>query len=204
MRGRWFAFVAVLFLVVNATAQMRSSVSAGGSMGRPHPPSGPGIRFNNHFNNGRNFGNFGGAVLYPYGFYDDFYGYGDRYSDPVEPPAPVVVVRDDRPLATAVAPAPTPLPPVDPKIIEVPSGPDRVARGPAAPTTAIFILSDGRKIEAQNYTVTDKFLTVKESHRPTLQIPFDQLNVEATLAANHARGLDLQLPENRSEILINF
>ena len=171
-------------------------------MGRPHPPSVPGIRFNNfnnHFNHGRNFGS---TVLFPYGFYDDFYR--DRYSDPVEPPAPVVVVRDDRPPATAVAPAPTPLPPADPKIIEVPSALERTARGPAAPTTAIFILSDGRKIEAQNYTVTDTFLTVKESHRPTLQIPLDQLNVEATLAANHARGLDLQLPESRSEILINF
>jgi hypothetical protein len=194
MRSRLLAFVAGLLLVLPVSAQTRSTISTG-PIARPNPPSG--IRFNNHFHHGNNFGR---TAIYPYGFYDDFYG--DRYPEVVEQPAPVVVVRDERPVASApVMPA---LPPADPKMIEVPSGPNGIAKGPAAPVTAIFILSDGRKIEAQNYTVTDKFLTVKESHRPAVQIPVDQLNVDATLAANHARGLDLQLPESKSEILLSF
>jgi hypothetical protein len=194
MRSKWLAFVAGVLLVLPASAQMRSTISTG-PIARPHPPSG--IRFNDHFHHGNNFGR---AAIYPYAFYDDFYG--DRYPEVVEQPAPVVVVRDERPVASApITPA---LPPADPKMIEVPSGPDRTAGGPAAPITAIFILSDGRKIESQNYTVTDKLLTVKESHRPAFQIPLDQLNVDATLAANHARGLDLQLPESKSEILLSF
>lgn len=196
MSGRWLAFVSGLLLVLPARAQMPSSISAG-SIRRPLPPSGAsGIRFSNHFHRGNNFGS---TIFYPYGFYDDFYA--GRYPEVAEQPPPVVVVRDERPPATATVPQ---LPPLDPKIIEVPASTGRTLKSPAAASTAIFILSDGRRIESQNYTVTDKFLTVKESHRPVLNIPLEQLNVDATLAANHERGLDLQLPESRSEILISF
>jgi hypothetical protein len=176
---------------------MRSSISAG-PVGRPLPPSGlNGPRFGNHFHRGNRFG--GGAVIYPYGFYDDYYD--NRSSAVSEQPAPVVVVREEQPAVIAAAPA---LPPADPKIIEVPEASNRVAKSATPSIAAIFILSDGRRIESQNYTVTDSILTIKESHRPSQQIPLSQLNVDATLAANRERGLDLQLPESRSEILISF
>jgi hypothetical protein len=197
LSSRWLAFVAGFLLVLPVSAQMRSSISAG-PVGRPLPPSGlNGPRFGNHFHRGNRFG--GGAVIYPYGFYDDYYD--NRSSAVSEQPAPVVVVREEQPAVVAAAPA---LPPADPKIIEVPEASNRVAKSATPSIAAIFILSDGRRIESQNYTVTDSILTIKESHRPSQQIPLSQLNVDATLAANRERGLDLQLPESRSEILISF
>jgi hypothetical protein len=197
MRNGWLAFVAGILLVLPASAQMRSSITAG-PVGRPLPPSGiNGPRFGNHFHRGNRFG--GGTVLYPYGFYDGFYDEG--YREVVEQPAPVVVVREERPPA---APPTPPLPPADPKLIDVPEASTRLLKSAAPSIAAIFILSDGRRIESQTYTVTDTLLTIKESHRPSIQIPLAQLNVDATLTANHERGLDLQLPESKSEILISF
>lgn len=187
------ALAAGLLLAIPGSAQMRSSVSAGPA-GRPMPPGGgTGIRFSNHMHRGNHFG----PVIYPYGFYDDF-SYNDR-PEVVEQPAPVVVIRDDRPAAPATAAVPPP----DPKIIEVPETLVRTT-APSATPTAIFIFADGRRVESQNYTITDKLLTVKEAHRPVLQVPLDQLDLDATLAANHERGLELRLPESKSEILLSF
>ena len=195
MRRSLIAFGAALALVIPATAQMRSSIGPG-AIGRPLPPGGiSGPRFGNHFHRGDRFG---GTVVYP-GFYDGFYD--GSYSRVVEQPAPVIVVRDEQP----PAPAPVPqLPPADPKLIDVPQNLIRTASAANVPSTAIFIFADGRRFEAQNYTVTDKLVTIKEAHRPAVQFPLDQLNVDATLSENHSRGLDLQLPEGRSEILISF
>jgi hypothetical protein len=193
------AIILSVGLAVSAAAQMRSNVSAGrGFVGQRNAPTmitRPGF---GHFHQGNHFGNFL-YPLYPYGFYDDFYD--ERYSAPVEQPAPVIVVRDDRP---AYTPAPTPpVPPAEPKLIEVPEAAGGQAAARKIPT-AVFILTDGRRLEAQNYTVTDSLLTIKEAHRPAVQVPVGQLNVEATLAENRQRGLNLQLPENDSEILISF
>ena len=176
---------------------MRSTISAGPiRISRPHPPgvfTRPG--FGRHFH-----GNSFGTVIYPYGWYDGFYDGG--YSEVVEQPAPPVVIVRDAP-ATIPSAAPVQIAPVEPKIIDVPE-PVAVATGIAKTPAAIFILSDGRRVESQNYTITDTILTIKEPHRAAMQVPLGQLNLEATLAENHKRGLDLQLPESRSEILISF
>jgi hypothetical protein len=195
MRSRLIALTAALVLVLPAAAQMRSSIGPG-AVGRPLPPGGiSGPRFGNHFHRGNRFG---GAVVYP-GFYDGLYDGG--YSQVVEQPTPVIVVRDEQPPAAAPAPQ---LPPADPKLIDVPQNLVRTGSAASVPATAIFVFADGRRLEAQNYTVTDKLITIKEAHRAAVQFPLDQLNVDATLHENHARGLDLQLPEGRSEILISF
>jgi len=189
-------------LTLSALGQSRGSISAGSpGMGRPQPPS----VFNRpgQFHRGFHRGNGNGTVIYPYGYpfgyYDSFYD--DRYAEPVAPPTPVVVVKDDRPPAPPV-PVVQPAP-VDPKIIEIP---DTNARtGQASKTIpAVFILTDGRRVETLFYTITDSVLTIKEPHRTAQRIPLSDLNLEATLSANHERGLNLQLPENTSEILISF
>ena len=190
------ASLAVL-LALSALGQSRSSISAGSpGMGRPQPPS----VFNHpgQFHRGFHRGNGFGTVIYPYGYYDPFYD--DRYAGAPVQPTPVVVVKEDPP------PAPVPVVqpvPVDPKIIEVPDTPRRTGNA-AKMIPAIFILNDGRRVETQSYTITDSILTIKQPHRTVQQIPLTQVNVEATLSANHERGLDLQLPENTSEILISF
>ena len=138
-------------------------------------------------------------MFYPFSYYDDFYA--TRPAEVVEQPtpAPVIVLRDERPSAAPASPTPAP----DPKIIEVPVATAFTAR-PAKSTPAVFILTDGRRVEAYNYTITDSLLTIKEPFRPAKQIPLSDLNIESTLSANHARGIDLQLPESKSEILISF
>src|SRR5512146_465199 len=199
MRSAFLSFVAIL-LAVPGLAQMRSTISAGPIRGgRPHPPgvilrSGCGHHFRaNRF----------GPVVYPFGLYDGFYGYDQAYPEVIEQPAPpVVVVRDERPAPVA---APIQITPVEPpKMIEVPDV--VVARAAASTRTpqAIFILSNGRKLEARNYTVTDSLLIIKEPYRTAIQVPLSQLNVDATLAENHQRGLDLQITESKSEILLGF
>jgi hypothetical protein len=187
----------VLLLIAPAMAQMRSTISAGPIHGGPPHP--PGVIFRqgigHHFHRGNGFG----TVVYPYGFYDNGF-YDEPYGDVAERPTPVVVMRDAPP-----APAPpVQLIPVEPKMIEVPEAIAVRSTPLAKPVPAVFILSDGRRIETQNYTITDSLLTIKDPRRPAVQIPLDQLNVEATLAENHQHGLDLQLPESRSEILIGF
>lgn len=200
MRSAFLSFVAIL-LVLPGLAQMRSTISAGPLRGgRPHPP---GVIFRSGF--GHHFrANHFGPVVYPFGIYDGFYGdgYDQAYPEVVEQPAPpVIVVRDERPATVApvqIAPA------EPPKMIDVP---EAVTARPAASTrtpSAIFIFSDGRKIEAQNYTITDSLLTFKEPYRAAVQVPLSQLNVDATLAENQQRGLNLQIPENKSEILLGF
>jgi hypothetical protein len=203
MKSALLNFVVALLLVLPGLAQMRSTISAGPirsagpfNGGRPHPP---GIYFRHGFR--RHFGGNGfGTVVYPYGLYDGFYD--DGYPDVVEQPAPPVVIVREAPAASAPAP-PVALAQAEPKMIDVPE-----AVAPSANLTrtpaAVFILSDGRRLESQNYTITDSVLTVKEPHRPAVQVPLSQLNIDATLAENHQRGLDLRLPESRSEIVIGF
>jgi hypothetical protein len=195
MKSALLRFGVLLSLVVAGMAQMRSTISAGPiHIGRPHPP---GIFRQPDF--GRRFhGNGLGTIIYPYGMYDGFYDTG--YREVVEQPAPpVVIVRD----VSAGPAAPVQVAPADPKVIDVPE-PIVVSSKVARTPTAIFILSDGRRLESQNYTITDTTLTIQEPHRSAMQVPLDRLNLEATQLENHKRGLDLQFPEGRSEILISF
>ncbi len=204
MKSALLSFGLVLLLVIPGSAQMRSTISAGpmhapGTFNGGH---GPGIAFRPGF--GRHFhGNRFGTVIFPYGLYGGFYDgfYGD-YPEVAEQKVPPVVIVHDAPAPT-VPSASVQVAPAEPKMIEVPA-PATVASSGVRTPAAVFILSDGRRMETQNYTITDSVLTIKEPHRPAIQVPLDQLNVEATLAENHQRGLNLQLPESRSEIVISF
>lgn len=211
MKSALLNFVVAVLLVIPGVAQMRSTISAGpmhapgtfnGS--RPHPP---GVFFRNGFD--RHFhGNRFGTFIYPVGFYDGFYddSYNGYPEAPEQPTPPVVVIRD----APAAPPAAVQAVPAEPKMIEV-AEPVAVTSKPGKTPVvltktpaAVFILSDGRRLESQNYTITDSVLTIKEPYRSAVQVPLSQLNIDATLAENHQRGLDLRLPESRSEILLGF
>lgn len=197
MKFAILSFGVLLVSMVPGAAQMPSTVSAGPiRIGRPHPP---GIfsqqRFGRHFH-----GNHFGTVVYPYGIYDGFFDSG--YPEVVEQPAPPVIVVRDTPAATAPA-APIPVAPAEPRMIEV-SQPAIMFSSATRTPPAIFVFTDGRRLESQNYTITDTMLTIKEPRRPAMQVPLNQLDLDATLAENRQRGLNLQLPESRSEILIGF
>ena len=74
----------------------------------------------------------------------------------------------------------------------------------AKPTpAAIFILSSGERLESNDYTLTH------ESVRLTLNgvqrtVPMSAVNVQATLAANKERGIDLKIPANKSQMVLAF
>ena len=67
----------------------------------------------------------------------------------------------------------------------------------------IFILANGERLETRRFLLTAAALSVNGERRQRT-IPVDQLNLDATIAANHSRGIELQVPADRNEILIRF
>ena len=196
-----------LLLAVALQAQLSSNLSQGGlsagggdtarSAGGPSGPSRPANRA--HHRHGRAFGGgfIGGGYIDPY-WYD---GYGEpilEYEQPAPMPPPALP-------AQIVMPEPERIP-TAPKVTEIPAankaaGNKAVASKPLPP--AVFILSSGEKIESRHYLLTaDRLqLTVARKRR---SIPLEDLDLDATLAANQRRGLELHIPASGSEISLGF
>ncbi len=91
------------------------------------------------------------------------------------------------------------LPPADPKVIELPGSTNSGVS--AAP--ALFILANGERIETRRYLLTHDslYLTVARQQRT---VPLSLLDINATIAADHERGIDLRIPADRGEISLSF
>jgi thiol-disulfide isomerase/thioredoxin len=88
-----------------------------------------------------------------------------------------------------------------PKLIEVPAGQSTLASRPAPKT--IFVFADGSRLEADHYTLDDAFLQVMvdgQEHK----IALSTLDIKATVAINHQRGIDLNIPKSRNQIFLSF
>ena len=111
-----------------------------------------------------------------------------------ETPEPLVRVHDETPQRTPLQPSPA-------QLIEIPNASKTAHRQPLPAT--IFVLINGEKLETQRYLLTTSSLcaTVQHSQRT---IPLQMLDLQATLAANRERGLDLRIPENRNEVSVRF
>ena len=68
----------------------------------------------------------------------------------------------------------------------------------------MFILTNGERIESSQYTLTAKSLTVQQGDAPSRTIPISALNIDATVAANRARGVDIKIPTNKNQIMLGF
>lgn len=154
--------------------------SSHGGFGRPHPVrgfAGSGVRHHGGY----------GAYFLPY--YDGFGYEQGEYEAPPREPEPVVVQR-------------TPEPPV-PKgqVIEI------AAAANAGPVKemppAIFILSNGERIESRRFLLTADSLSVRVD-RQERTMPLGQVDLHATIAANHERGIELRIPDDRNEISLSF
>jgi len=110
---------------------------------------------------------------------------------PANASRPVVVVRDR-------APAP---PVQSPKLIEVPLPNDSSTMKPQPP--ALFVLTNGEKLESRRYVLSARSLQV-DIDRKQRTIPIDQLNVDATIAANQQRGIDITVPQDRNSLFLGF
>jgi hypothetical protein len=128
-----------------------------------------------------------GSYLLPY---DDWLGYEQPEPETMaEAPAPPVVVRP-----TAASPIPKA------QVIEIPGDKNAIVR--VLPPT-IFILATGERLEARRYVLTASNLSLSIG-RQERTVPLDVLDIDATIAANHVRGIDLRIPESRNEISLSF
>jgi hypothetical protein len=88
-----------------------------------------------------------------------------------------------------------------PKVIELPGTADSAASKPLP--QAMFILTNGERIEAQTYLLThDKLHVTVDRQQRT--IPISMLDINATIAANRERGINLRIPADRNEISLSF
>jgi hypothetical protein len=67
----------------------------------------------------------------------------------------------------------------------------------------MFILINGERLETRRYVLTASNLTVSID-RQQRTVPFDLLDINATITANHERGIDLRIPADRNEISLSF
>jgi hypothetical protein len=139
------------------------------------------------------------GVLLPYFFpeYDSYWYEQTEAEGASVEPAPSVMneQRDDRQLGSRKQPVPKS------QIIDVPGASSTTAAKPLPPT--VFILNDGERLETRKFLLTASDLSVNVDHyRRTIPLPM--LNVDATIAANRERGIDLQIPADRHEISLSF
>ena len=76
------------------------------------------------------------------------------------------------------------------------------ARPPVPLAPALFILSNGEKIESSHYILSANSVQLEEAGVQRT-IPLSALNMDATMAANHARGIDLKVP-SKGQIMLGF
>jgi hypothetical protein len=98
-------------------------------------------------------------------------------------------------------PAARKIPAAGAQIIEVPGTANAAASQPLPP--AMFILRNGERLEARRYLLTYDHLrfTVDRQQRT---IPLAMLDIDATVAANRERGINVRIPADRSEISVGF
>ncbi|HVN18119.1 MAG TPA: hypothetical protein VMU05_05080 [Dongiaceae bacterium] len=92
-------------------------------------------------------------------------------------------------------------PPADPQLIELPAAAHESSAKPAAP--AVFVLIGGERLETQRFVLTVHSLSVDIDRRERV-IPLQTLDLGATTAANHERGVDLRIPDDRNQISLSF
>lgn len=153
-------------------------------------------------------GNGNGTVWVPYGvgYWDDDGYFWDQPSDREQQPpdyaqqapqaSPQVVVVQDRQPRQSVPP------PQSPKLVEVPESKEALAAAkPQGPT--LFVMKGGEKFESSNYLLTAQSVQLEDGNQRR-EIPLRALDLDATIAANHARGIDLTIPRDRSAVFVSF
>jgi hypothetical protein len=203
-RSAWFALLTAAILVaVPLHAQRGGGGFHGGGpgLGAGHAgfTGGSFSRYPGYHRRFRNYG-FGFASWY----YPDWDGdeplefYPETAMNVPAPPGtapPVIVVerQDSRPPAPA---------PEGPRLIEVPQT-KGIATTPKPEPPTLFVFASGERLEARRYMLTADSLRV-EIGRQERRISLGEIDIDATIAANHERGIDLRIPTGRSEIFLGF
>jgi hypothetical protein len=227
MRRSWLAiFTGLILTTVSLQAQRMSGGGHGGSHGGvahaavSNRGAAIGITGGEGFARGRGFNRrrgFGYGYGYWPGYYwdaglgwdlpywdyvdfpptdvppDSYYppdGQASRYSN--NPSSRPVIVTRDRGPATPVE---------SPKLIEIPLPNDKSVARTQPP--ALFVLNDGEKLESRRYVLSADSLQI-DIGRKQRTIPISALNVDATIAANQERGIDVSVPQDRNSLFLGF
>jgi hypothetical protein len=139
-----------------------------------------------------------GSIFVPYFPYDEPFGYEQPYAEAVtnEPVAPVGILQPDDRQSRATEPS---VPKA--QVIEIPAVANSTAAKMLPP--AIFILANGERLETRRFVLTATHLSVSID-RKQRTVPLNMLDINATISANHERGIDLRVPFDRNEISLSF
>lgn len=131
--------------------------------------------------------NAAGSLFSP--FYDGFGFETEGEAAPVAEPPIVIQRAPDRPIPNA-------------QVIEVPAFANSNTPKVLPPPT-VFILANGERLESRRFVLTASLLSVSidREHR---NLPLASLDLNATVAANRERGIDLRIPDDRNEISLGF
>jgi hypothetical protein len=190
LKAASFTLLAVSMLNGPLQAQRGGAATFHGSAAGQHVHSGFAGRrgFSNRgFSNRSRHRDGFGSYLLPY---DDWLGY--------EQPEPEMVTDAPAPPVVIPRAAESPIPKA--QVIEIPGDKNAIVR--VLPPT-IFILASGERLEARRYVLTASNLSLSID-RQERTVPLDVLDINATIAANQMRGIDLRIPESRNEISLSF
>lgn len=138
--------------------------------------------------------NRNGGFIYPL-WDDEPYWYDAPYGDEnADVPAP-------QRMAVRARPAEREIPAASPKVIELPGASNSATFKPEPPAT--FILTSGERFEARRYLLTHDTLYLTVDHQER-SFPLAMLDINATTAANHERGVEMRIPAGRSEFSLSF
>lgn len=135
-----------------------------------------------------------GYGAFPYFLPDYETGWPDEEQrSPESDRAPLLRVHDETGRASG-----TPLPA---QVIVIPNTTKSAETKPLPAT--VFILSNGERLETRRYLLTASSVSLT-LHRNQRTIPLQMLDLDATIAENRDRGIDLRIPNDRSEISLRF
>lgn len=92
-------------------------------------------------------------------------------------------------------------PPPGPKLIEIPQ--DDATYTPRPKTVAVFVFTNGNRIESDDYLITKDALFINKDGQKT-RYPINTVDRAATKAANQSRGVDIVFPKSKSEFNLDF
>jgi hypothetical protein len=126
---------------------------------------------------------------YPYwGDDGDDFSYFQSQKAPPQATSPAVEYRE-------------PAQPAPPKVIEVTQSKE-AATAKLQPAT-VFVLTDGEWLESHDYLLTASSLRIEVDRQQRI-ISVNKVNIDATLAANHERGIELIFPHNSGTVFLGF
>ena len=183
-RAALLALVVVSLLGNAVEAQRAGGGSHAGGSGMGHfqgGASGSGFAGRGAYRAGR------GSYFSPYFLPDESYGAEGSATEPF----PRIIYSPPDPEK----------PPVQAQVIELPGNSSSKDSKTSQP--AMFILISGERLESPRFLLTASSLSVSVNRRQRI-IPMDAIDLDATVAANRERGIDLHIPSDRSEISLSF